>query len=138
MLVDPRNYVGPRDAEGRHRGHRRAIRPDDGARILEAFNALDRESIYRRFFSPKKGVCRPMSLTSGRASFPPRRGALIGGGRYRPTTTLQARLIAFMTDGTYRGLGIASLILKHLMTIALEAGISLFDGEVPEASQCLP
>ena len=39
-----------------------------------------------------------------------------------------------MTDGTYRGLGIASLILKHLMTIAREAGISLFDGEVRNRS----
>ncbi len=32
----------------------RAIRPEDGPAILEAFRALDAESIYRRFFSPKK------------------------------------------------------------------------------------
>ena len=32
----------------------RAIRPDDGPAILEAFRELDAESIYRRFFSPKK------------------------------------------------------------------------------------
>ena len=32
----------------------RTIRANDGPRILEAFNTLDQESIYRRFFSPKK------------------------------------------------------------------------------------
>jgi hypothetical protein len=32
----------------------RAIRRDDRIRLLEAFKNLDRESVYRRFFSPKK------------------------------------------------------------------------------------
>src|SRR5262245_33415219 len=32
----------------------RAIRASDAAAILSAFESLDRESVYRRFFSPKK------------------------------------------------------------------------------------
>ena len=32
----------------------RAIRPDDGVRIVRAFQALEPRSIYLRFFSPKK------------------------------------------------------------------------------------
>jgi GNAT superfamily N-acetyltransferase len=40
-----------------------------------------------------------------------------------------------MTDGAHRGLGIASLILKHLVRIAREAGISRFDGEVLAENQ---
>ena len=32
----------------------RAIRRDDAASVLETFKSFDRESIYRRFFSPKK------------------------------------------------------------------------------------
>jgi len=32
----------------------RAIRRDDADTLQNAFNNLDRESVYRRFFSPKK------------------------------------------------------------------------------------
>jgi hypothetical protein len=32
----------------------RAVRPDDGARFLEAFRLLEKDSIYTRFFSPRK------------------------------------------------------------------------------------
>ena len=31
----------------------RAIRPDDKARVVRAFHALERDSIYTRFFTPK-------------------------------------------------------------------------------------
>ena len=34
----------------------RAIRKDDKKRILDAFRALDREAVYRRFFSPKEDL----------------------------------------------------------------------------------
>jgi ribosomal protein S18 acetylase RimI-like enzyme len=40
-----------------------------------------------------------------------------------------------MTDGAHRGLGIASLILKHLVTIARGAGVSRFDAEVLAENQ---
>ena len=53
-MVDPRNDVVPETLKDGTEVTIRAIRADDGARILEAFNALDRELIYRRFFSPKK------------------------------------------------------------------------------------
>ena len=34
----------------------RALRPDDGERMAEAFGKLDPESIYTRFFGPKAAV----------------------------------------------------------------------------------
>jgi hypothetical protein len=34
----------------------RAIRPGDASAILQAFRGLDRESVYRRFLSPKKDL----------------------------------------------------------------------------------
>jgi GNAT superfamily N-acetyltransferase len=61
---------------------------------------------------------------------------LLGGGRYAIENPASgAAEIAFMTDGAHRGLGIASLILKHLVLIAREAGISRFDGEVLAENQ---
>jgi RimJ/RimL family protein N-acetyltransferase len=50
-------------------------------------------------------------------------------------TTPGAAEIAFMTDGTHRGLGIASVILKHLQHIAQEAGVQRFEAEMLAENQ---
>jgi GNAT superfamily N-acetyltransferase len=125
----------------------RAIRREDAGTILEAFRGLDRESVYRRFFSPKKDLSpaelaqltdvdfnRVVALVVTKAD---QNGeVLIGGGRYAVEDFASgAAEIAFMTDGAHRGLGIASLILKHLALIAREAGISRFDAEVLAENQ---
>jgi len=125
----------------------RAIRPGDAGAILQAFRGLDRESVYRRFFSPKKDLSpaeleqmtdvdfsRVVALVVSKATESGE--VLIGGGRYvSGDSALGAAEIAFVTDGAHRGLGIASLILKHLALIAREAGISRFDGEVLAENQ---
>ena len=53
-MVDFSNYLARETLKDGTEVTVRAIRPDDGPAILEAFRALDAESIYRRFFSPKK------------------------------------------------------------------------------------
>ena len=125
----------------------RAIRREDAGTILQAFRGLDRESIYRRFFTPKKDLSRAelaqltdvdfnrvLALVVTKAA--ENGEALIAGGRYAVEDPASgAAEIAFMTDGAHRGLGIASLILKHLAQIAREAGISRFDGEVLAENQ---
>ena len=125
----------------------RAIRPGDAGAILHAFRGLDRESVYRRFFSPKKDLSpnelelmtdvdfsRVVALVVTRATESGE--VLIGGGRYATDGSASgAAEIAFMTGGSYRGLGIASLILKHLALIARDARISRFDGEVLAENQ---
>jgi RimJ/RimL family protein N-acetyltransferase len=125
----------------------RAIRREDAGTILRAFHSLDRESVYRRFFSPKKDLSpaelaqltdvdfnHVVALVVSKAG--QTGGVLIGGGRYATEDSASgAAEIAFMTDGAYRGLGIASLILKHLITIAREARISRFDAEVLAENQ---
>jgi GNAT superfamily N-acetyltransferase len=125
----------------------RAIRPEDAGAILQAFRGLDRESVYRRFFSPKKDLSpveldeltdvdfsQVVALVVTRQSSEGE--ALIGGGRYAVQDSASgAAEIAFMTDGAHRGLGIASLLLKHLVMIAREVGISRFEGEVLAENQ---
>jgi RimJ/RimL family protein N-acetyltransferase len=125
----------------------RAIHSGDAGALLQAFRGQDRESVYRRFFSPKRELS-PVELdqltdvdfsqvvalvvtTQSSES-----ENLLGGGRYAIENPASgAAEIAFMTDGAHRGLGIASLILKHLVLIAREAGISRFDGEVLAENQ---
>ncbi len=125
----------------------RAIRRDDAGTILQAFRNLDRESVYRRFFSPKKDLSpaeleqltdvdfsRVVALVVTKVA--ENGEVLIGGGRYAVEEPASgAAEIAFMTGGDYRGLGIASLILKHLVEIARQAGISRFDAEVLAENQ---
>ena len=101
---------------------------------------FDRESVYRRFFSPKKELSdseldelTDVDFSQVVALVVARQGTdgeiLIGGGRYAAEGEDRAE-IPFVTDGNYRGRGIASLILKHLVRIAREADVQHFDAEV--------
>jgi GNAT superfamily N-acetyltransferase len=121
----------------------RAIRPEDGPSIVEAFSKLDRESIYRRFFSPKKELssaelkqlttvdfARVVALVVTART--PEGEAGIAGGRYAAESGDRPKSaeLAFLTADTHRGLGIASLLLRHLVNLARDAGLSQFEADV--------
>ena len=106
---------------------------------------MDRESVYRRFFSPKRELTdselnelADVDFDSVVALVATRREeegeVLIGGGRYAMEADGSAEL-AFVTDGAHRGLGVASLILRHLTAIAREANIKRFNAEVLAENQ---
>jgi len=125
----------------------RAIRRDDRIRLLEAFKNLDRESVYRRFFSPKKELTESelkqltdVDFSQVVALVVTKQGKdgeiLICGGRYAADDAGSAQAeLAFMTDGSYRGLGIASLILRHLVRIARDTGVLRFEADVLAENQ---
>jgi GNAT superfamily N-acetyltransferase len=149
-MVDPRNYLARETLKDGTEVNVRAIRADDGPRILDAFNTLDRESIYRRFFSPKKELSDAEVTQLTEVDFSQvlalvvstqRDGVetLFGGGRYaveaggRP----QSAELAFLTGGAYRGRGIASLLLRHLTLLAREAGLSRLEADVLGENQSM-
>ena len=138
--MDPRNYIASEVLKDGTAVTIRAIRREDKGRLLEAFKNLDRESVYRRFFSPKKELSdseldqlTDVDFNQVVALVVATQGAdgeiLIGGGRYAAEGKDRAE-IAFVTDSNYRGRGIASLILNHLARIAREAEVQRFDAEV--------
>jgi len=138
--MDPRNYTASEVLKDGTAVTIRAIRREDKGRLLEAFKNLDRESVYRRFFSPKKELSdneldqlTDVDFSEVVALVVATQGAdgeiMIGGGRYAAEGEDRAE-IAFVTDGNYRGRGIASHILKHLVRIAREAEVQHFDAEV--------
>jgi RimJ/RimL family protein N-acetyltransferase len=145
--MDSRSYVAKETLKDGTVVTIRAIRREDGETILETFKTLDRESVYRRFFTPKKDltpaeikqltdvdfneVVALVATTQGRDG-----ETLIGGGRYAVDRAgpVEAEL-AFMTDSNYRGRGIAGLILRHLVRIAQESGVSRFEAEVLAENQ---
>lgn len=119
----------------------RAIRHGDGPSVLAAFKRLDPEAIYTRFFAYKKELSDPELALITDVDFErvvalvvaaPDDGGetLIGGGRYFADPSGEIAELAFVTDDAYRGRGIASLLLRHLVTIAREKGALRFEADV--------
>jgi RimJ/RimL family protein N-acetyltransferase len=140
--MDPQNYTASETLKDGTPVTIRAIRHDDGNTILEAFKNLDRDSVYRRSFSPKKDLMEAdleqltdVDFSQVVALVVTTQGedgeTLIGGGRYARDGigSVEAEL-AFTTEGNYRGVGIATLILRHLVRVAREAGVSRFEADV--------
>jgi GNAT superfamily N-acetyltransferase len=122
----------------------RAIRADDKKRLSEAFRNLESESIYKRFFSPKKGltdeelkhatevdfeneVALVVTIGEGETE------TIIGGGRYVAYNAAGAERkaeVAFTVEEDYQGQGIAGMLLRHLISIARQKGVSEFEADV--------
>jgi GNAT superfamily N-acetyltransferase len=127
----------------------RVIRPDDKARLLNAFGNLESGSIYTRFFHHKtelteaelkqatevdfdRVVALVVTVGSGETE------TIIAGGRYiclEGPVPLKRAEVAFVVEEDYQGQGIAGLILDHLARIARSRGIVEFDAEVLAANR---
>ncbi|MGA9276988.1 GNAT family N-acetyltransferase, partial [Ilumatobacter sp.] len=115
----------------------RPLVPDDQEALLAFHMAQSRDSVYRRFFSPK-----PTLSTSELAHFTTvdmvDRVALavevhdefVGWCSYERLPGRDEAEAAFMVDDRYHGLGIATLMLEHLAAIARVNGIARFAAEV--------
>ena len=115
----------------------RAIRADDKERVVRAFHALERDSIYTRFFTAKRELTaddlrrltevdqvRDVALVATVGTDE----VLIGGGRYMSSGA--AAEIAFTVEEDYQGQGIASRLLRHLARIGRGNGIAQFEAHV--------
>lgn len=118
----------------------RALHPDDGERMAEAFSHLDPETIYTRFFSFKDGLSeadyrliREMDFDNRVALIVTRmvdgREVIIGSSSYARCGDDMAE-VAFIVEEDFHGLGIARRLLTRLGAIARERGISRFLAEV--------
>lgn len=118
----------------------RAARPDDAERVVEAFHKLAPDSVYLRFFGPKKELSASDIQRFREADFSTRvvliatirQGAqeiVIASGTYVRTSASEAE-IAFTVIDDYHRLGIARRLLTHLGRIATDSGITTFSAEV--------
>lgn len=143
MMTDAKNYSARETLKNGLQVTIRSIRPDDGEALLAAFEELEERTVYLRFFGPKQVAHRDLREATD-VDFVRivalvtciRNGAvekIIGGGRYivfgdaEPPDRAE---VAFMVEEDYQGLGIASLMLRHLAGIAKEKGIMQFHAEV--------
>jgi GNAT superfamily N-acetyltransferase len=116
----------------------RAARSGDGPKIPRAFRSLDRDTVYTRFFGYKTDVSdgELEQLTCGNFD---RRVALlvsigsddneavIGSGGYCTIETalpIRGAEAAFTVEEDYRGKGIATRLMRRIIRIAREKGLT--------------
>lgn len=122
----------------------RAIRPDDREAFLAAFRGLDEVTFQLRFFGPKRELSHRELTEATEVDFV-RTVALvtcfqedtgekiIGAGRYiafGDADPPDRAELAFTVEEDYHGLGMASIILRHLAVIAKQKGVKEFHAEV--------
>jgi RimJ/RimL family protein N-acetyltransferase len=147
-VIDAKTYNVEETLRNGMRARFRAIRPEDKEAILESFKELDSETLYSRFFAPKKElsdrelkqltevdfnrtVALVITLPVGD------REKIIGGGRYiafKDAEGADSAEFAMIVEEDYQGLGLGKLILKHLVAIARARGIIKFEAEVLPAN----
>jgi RimJ/RimL family protein N-acetyltransferase len=118
----------------------RALQPRDREDMLEAFGRTGDASRYTRFFSPKRAftdreieffvkvdfashVALVAEMEEGGCRM------IVGGGRYIVSGPGSAE-VAFMVDDARQGLGIGSLLMRHLVACARAAGLEKLVAEV--------
>jgi RimJ/RimL family protein N-acetyltransferase len=118
----------------------RALRPGDLPGLRETATRMSPETIYRRFFAPKRSFTEKeidfylnIDFTSHVALIATLeesgRPQIVGGGRYIGTEPGRAE-VAFAVDDPHQGLGIATRIMRHLVGIARANGIAQLTAEV--------
>lgn len=118
----------------------RAARPDDAERVIAAFDKLDPESVYLRYFGPKKGFSDTEIARFRSIDFDWRvtllgtiqqagQEVVIAAGTYVRIDDTEAE-IAFIVEEDFYRLGITRRLLTHLGQIAVAAGLQRFVAEV--------
>ena len=143
-MRDPQNYVFKEKLKDGTVVTVRAARTDDGPRIRRAFMHLDRETVHSRFFGLKKEVSdtelsritdmdfdRNVSLLvtipSGDDEI------VIGGASYFSVPAdppERSAEVAFTVEEEYQGLGVASMLMWRLVSIARERGLTRFEADI--------
>jgi RimJ/RimL family protein N-acetyltransferase len=118
----------------------RALRPEDREYMMSAVKRISGQSLYRRFFSPKRHFTERELSFFLNVDFSKHvalvavvrdneQETIIGGGRYVLSNPGQAE-IAFAVIDEYQGRGIGKALLRHLETIARQAGLRELVAEV--------
>ena len=122
----------------------RVMRPDDRDRIVAAFGKLDANTVYTRFFGPRKEIPAATLDRIAAIDFVKLAGivATIGSGADEtviasatyvgiPTSDgARAAEVAFTVEEDYQRQGLASRLLAALAVLARRHGIARFEAEV--------
>ncbi len=117
--------------------HLRAVRPDDGERMVAFHMRQSPEALYYRYFSPKPTLTAAeverLVTTDGTGHM----GfialvddEIVGVGRFDRFRGADEAEIAFMVDGSQWGRGLATVLLEYLVAAGREARLAGFVAQV--------
>jgi RimJ/RimL family protein N-acetyltransferase len=118
----------------------RALRPSDRDDFLAAVDRTGAESLYRRFFSPRRSFSEREVAAFLNVDFVDHvaliavleeggRAEIAGGGRYAVIRPGIAE-VAFMIVDRHQGKGIGGMLMRHLVAIARGGGLRELVAEV--------
>jgi RimJ/RimL family protein N-acetyltransferase len=118
----------------------RALLPGDRAEMLASIQRFSKEALYRRFFAPKRSFSEReiefflnVDFTNHVAlvAVLPEEGreTIVGGARYVVSQPGCAE-VAFAVEDRHQKLGIATLLIRHLIEIGRGQGLTEFVAEV--------
>jgi RimJ/RimL family protein N-acetyltransferase len=118
----------------------RALRPEDRSAMLSAVGRVSAQSLYRRFFGPKREFTEKETDFFVNVDFVEHvalaavidenaKSTIIGAGRYIMTQPGKAEL-AFATIDEYQGQGVGTALLRHLVLIARQSELQQLVAEV--------
>lgn len=123
----------------------RAPRPDDRERLRRAFHELEPESVYTRLFRFKKDLTDDELTRLTEPDFDRHVTLLVTLGDGDAETAIAAANfvvldppgqpatraeVAFTVEEDYQGQGLASLLLRHLVAIGRDRGLTHLEAEV--------
>ena len=126
----------------------RALRPDDEADMLAAIDRTSKQSLQRRFFVMKRHFSDKERAFFMNIDFQNHvaivalakensREIIVGGGRYIVFEPGRAEM-AFVVIDAWHGRGVGSILMRHLVKLAGEAGLRELTAEVlPENAAML-
>ena len=113
--------------------HIRPIRPDDAMADRAFFSKLSPQSVYRRFFTPKRELSdaevehfTTVDYDDRMAFVAVLRDEIIAVGRYDRLATTDRAEVAFVVADEDQGRGVGSLLLEYLASYARDKGITAF------------
>jgi acyl-CoA synthetase (NDP forming)/RimJ/RimL family protein N-acetyltransferase len=117
--------------------HIRAIRPDDGPRVVDFHGRQSPESIYFRYFTPRPRLPEQEVERLTHIDYADRMAFvalldddLVGVARYDRLPTRSEAEVAFFVDDRHQGRGIATVLLEYLAEAARRIGITAFTASV--------
>lgn len=121
----------------------RAVRPEDGVHLQDGLNRLSNRSAYMRFHTPKKSLNKKELSYLTELDFDHHVGIgavlldnhklqAIGVARYVTFGEESPKKadIAFTVHDDFQGLGIGTLLLKHLVILAEEKSVAILEAIV--------